>query len=168
MIEFWDIYDKNRVKTGCVHERGITLNSGEYHLVVIAWLKGIDGRFLISRRSGNKIGANKWETVGGSALVGESSEEAVVREISEEVGLSSDHMSGRLVTSIRYDENNRGWFGDYWLYEGNIDIDEVVCQEGEVSEVRWASRDEIIELISSGEFFNGSIHMAYLFSTELM
>jgi len=168
MIECWDIYDENRIKTGRVHERGAMLKFGEFHLVVFAWLKGKDGRFLISRRSENKTGAHKWETVGGSALVGETSEVAIVREISEEVGLSNEHMSGRLVTSIRYDEYGTGWFGDYWLYEGDIDIEEVICQEDEVAEVKWASRDEVLELISSGEFFNGLIHMEYLFSTNLL
>jgi len=33
-MELWDIYDKYRHKTGRIHERGIPLKDGDYHLVL--------------------------------------------------------------------------------------------------------------------------------------
>jgi hypothetical protein len=40
MSELWDVYDKNRNKTGRTHERGKPLLKGHYHLVVCVdtWL----------------------------------------------------------------------------------------------------------------------------------
>ena len=34
MIEYWDIYDENRNKTGRIHRRGDEMQSGDYHLVI--------------------------------------------------------------------------------------------------------------------------------------
>jgi len=72
-MEIWDIYNKNKELTGKKRVRGTDLEEDEYHLVAIVWLKTKDGRFLISKRSGQKIGGGMWETTGGSALEGETS-----------------------------------------------------------------------------------------------
>lgn len=34
MAELWDIYDKNRIKTGRTIERGQPMTENEYHIVV--------------------------------------------------------------------------------------------------------------------------------------
>lgn len=168
MTELWDVLDKNRRKTGRTHRRGEPLQNGDYHLVVFAWLKGSDGKYLISRRSEHKSCAHMWETVGGAALTGESSEEAVVREVVEEVGLCCDSMNGFLLARTRHDENDSGWFGDYWFFEGDIKIEDVVCQEEEVAEVKWATREEILAIIADGQFMHGTKHLKHLFNTNLL
>jgi predicted N-acetyltransferase YhbS len=37
--ELWDVYDKNRNKTGKIVERGKPMSQDEYHLVVEIWIK---------------------------------------------------------------------------------------------------------------------------------
>jgi len=37
MVEYWDLYDANRNKTGRVHKRGEPLESGDFGLKIIAW-----------------------------------------------------------------------------------------------------------------------------------
>lgn len=167
MPEYWDIYDAERNLTGKTAIRGEWLGTNEYHLVVFAWIRNSDGRYLISRRSSNKAGANMWETVGGSALKGESSIEAVIREVKEEVGFDVDYGCGTLIKSIRH-EDEMAWFGDYWLFEMDIDLDQVICQEEEVSEVKLLQRNEILEHIKNSEFFNGKIHFESLFETGIL
>ena len=54
MVEFWDLYDKNRNKINKVVKRGEKLSDGEYHIVINAWIKNDKNEFLITRRAENR------------------------------------------------------------------------------------------------------------------
>ena len=90
-MELWDIYDKNKVRTGRTMERNhFNLADDEYHLTVLGVIMRPDGRFLITKRVKTKAWApGWWEVSGGAAQAGEESEEAVRREVKEETGLSN-------------------------------------------------------------------------------
>jgi len=154
-MEYWDIYDKNRQKTGNLVRRGESMTEGDYHLVVFAFLRNVDGKFLISKRAPGKICAGQWEITGGSAIVGDDSLSAILREVKEEVGLTLDEKKGKLIKSFRVDCAN-SFFADIWLFEHEIRLDEVVCQEEEVSQVRLVEKYEIKSLIEKGEFIKNS------------
>ena len=50
-MERWDIYDKNKVRTGRTMERNhFNLADDEYHLTVLGVIRRPDGRFLITKR----------------------------------------------------------------------------------------------------------------------
>ena len=88
-MEYWDIYDKNKQLTGRKMKRNDwCLKEGEYHLTVLGVIRRPDGKYLITRRVLTKAWApGWWEVSGGAAQAGESSEEAVRREVLEETGL---------------------------------------------------------------------------------
>ena len=88
-MELWDVYDKDRVKTGETMERGSAFADGAYHLVVHVCIFNSKGEMLIQQRQPFKEGwPNLWDlTVGGSAVAGESSGEAAKRELFEEIGI---------------------------------------------------------------------------------
>ena len=49
-MERWDIYDKNKVRTGRTMERNhFNLADDEYHLTVLGVIRRPDGRFLITK-----------------------------------------------------------------------------------------------------------------------
>ncbi|HAM16132.1 MAG TPA: DNA mismatch repair protein MutT, partial [Eggerthellaceae bacterium] len=88
MDELIDIYDADRRKTGATIPReGAFLKEGEFMLYVLAIVQNADGKYLITRRSLDKHwAAGWWEVTGGGVLAGETSEQAVRREMREEVG----------------------------------------------------------------------------------
>ena len=88
-MERWDIYDGERRLTGrTMGKNEWILQDGEYHLTVLGVVRHIDGRFLITRRVLTKAwAAGWWEVPGGAVQAGESSREAVNREVWEETGL---------------------------------------------------------------------------------
>ena len=90
MSELWDIYDINRKPTGRTVERGKPMKSGEYHIVVNVWIRNSKGEWLISKRTPNKHFPLLWEPTGGSAVSGESSFDAAIRETREELGVELD------------------------------------------------------------------------------
>ncbi|MCC5912691.1 MAG: NUDIX domain-containing protein [Clostridiaceae bacterium] len=153
-MELWDILDKNRNKTGRIAERGKSMNPGEFHLVVFAFIKNSKGQILISKRTPNKTFPNTWEITGGSAIAGDDSYSAIVREVKEELGIDLTS-SGRILMSTVY-EGECSHFADAWLFEQEIDIEDVICQPEEVSEARFASKEEIYRLYEEGIFMVGN------------
>ena len=95
-MEFWDIYDSEKKKTGRTMKRNDwCLKDGEYHLTVLGVIMRPDHRFLITKRVMTKAWApGWWEVSGGAAMAGETSEEAVRREIQEETGLDVSDCDG--------------------------------------------------------------------------
>jgi isopentenyldiphosphate isomerase len=151
-MEYWDLYDKDRLKLNKIVKRGDKLEEGEYHLVVNVWIKNSNNEFLIAQRSANKSFPFMWECVGGSALSGEDSIDAAIREAKEELGVDLNKEDGKLVgTTLRYYPNCPDIF-DVWVFKSDISTEEVVFQEEEVCNVMWASVDKIKELYNEKKF----------------
>ena len=88
-MELWDIYDADKKVTGRTMKRNDwCLKDGEYHLTVLGVIARPDHTYLITKRVMTKAWApGWWEVSGGAAQAGETSEEAVRREVLEETGL---------------------------------------------------------------------------------
>ena len=68
-MEIWDIYDKNKNKTGrTMKKNDWCLKDDEYHLTVLGVVQNTDGRFLITQRVMTKAWAPGWwkQTPGAS------------------------------------------------------------------------------------------------------
>ncbi|MCK8059247.1 MULTISPECIES: NUDIX domain-containing protein [unclassified Fusibacter] len=152
-MEIWDIYDENKRLTGRTTIRGDNLEKGEYHLVVFGIVKNAKDEFLLSKRSPEKTFANTWEVTGGSATAGESSYDAVKRELEEEIGLVVQSV-GHLIQTYRI-ESECSHFADVWLFEQEFQLDDLRCQPGEVSEIQVATKDKIMALYEQGLFMAG-------------
>ena len=161
--ELWDVMDENRHPTGRTHPRGVPLPAGDYHLVVLVLLQNDNGEFLITRRAPNKGYPNMWEFTGGSALAGDDSLHAALREAREETGIALDPACGRVVATEQWSDS----FCDIWLFRQNFDVSAVVLQEGETTAAKAASRERIIQMERAGEFVPFTAALKKLFETEL-
>lgn len=146
--ELWDVYDADRKKTGRLHRRGNPLREGEYHLVVHIWMQNREGEFLLTKRSPDKGFPNMWESTGGSALAGDDSLTAALREVKEETGLSLDPCKGTLLFTQCLDD----YFRDIWLFHQDFDLNDVILQPGETTDKMYASPDSILQMQKNGEF----------------
>ncbi|MCQ2583950.1 MAG: NUDIX domain-containing protein [Treponema sp.] len=101
MSELWDVYTVDRKRTGKIIERGMqkTLSDDEFHLWVMCFIKNpVTGKYLISQRAADKdTDPLKWETVAGHVIKGESSLDAALREVQEEVGITFKPEDARCV-----------------------------------------------------------------------
>lgn len=150
IMEYWDIYDIDRIKTGKVMIRGNEFIKGDYHLVVHICIFNTKGEMLIQQRQPFKEGwSNLWDiTVGGSAIKGDNSQTAAARELLEEIGITYDFTGIRPFLTINFDCG----FDDYYLIEKDVDLSELVLQPEEVQAVKWASANDIFELIDKDKF----------------
>ncbi len=146
--ELWDLYSRDREKTGKIHRRGDSLKEGEYHLVVHICIFNSKNELLIQQRQPFKEGwPNMWDvTAAGSALQGETSQQAAEREVAEEIGLKIDLSNNRPNFTINF---ARG-FDDYYLLEQEVDLASLHLQEEEVQAVRWVSKDEVLAMQAQG------------------
>lgn len=149
-MELWDIYNIDRTKSGETMVRGEPFQKDHYHLVVHACLFNSNGEMLIQQRQPFKVGwSNLWDiTVGGSATKGDTSQTAIERELFEEIGLKVDLQGVRPHLTMNFDVG----FDDIYLFEMDIDINDLKLQYDEVQQVKWASLDEIFEKIDDGIF----------------
>jgi 8-oxo-dGTP pyrophosphatase MutT (NUDIX family) len=146
LVELWDVYDKNRVITGRKHERGIPLPTGDYHLVVSIWIVNSRQEILLAKRHPDKPYPNMWECPGGSALAGENSLEAVLREVKEEIGIDLSSCNGKLMKS----ERRHNDFRDVWLFTHDFSVDDIVLQPEEVTDVKWVFILELESMFNDG------------------
>lgn len=146
--EVWDVYDDNRKLTGRSHRRGDLLSKGEYHLVVHVWMLNSKGEFLITQRAATKHYPLMWETTGGSAVAGDNSLKAAIREVKEETGLTVSPECGEIFYTFKRDNG----FCDVWLFRQDFLLSDIVLQDGETIDARWASPAEIRNMVNRGEF----------------
>ena len=152
MSEYWDIYDKNRKLTGKIVERGKPMTQDEYHLVVEVVIINSKGEYLISKRTPNKHLPLMWEFTGGSVISGENSISGAVREAKEELGIDLDKNKATLFKSGIRQYRSFPDFNDIWVFEFECDIDDIVLNENETCDAKWATAETIKEMIENGEF----------------
>ena len=146
--ELWDVYDRERNLKGRFHRRGELLQTGDYHLVIHVWLQNSEGQFLITKRSPNKDFPNMWECTGGSALAGEDSISAAIREVKEETGIILKPETGKVMLSgIGTD-----YLYDIWVFQHDFDLKDVLLQEGETCDAKEAKAEEILKMQQDGIF----------------
>ena len=149
-MELFDLYTRDRVKTGRTMVRGDKVPEGLYRLVVHVCIFDPEGRMLIQQRQPFKKGwSNMWDiTVGGCAVAGDTSQDAAEREVREEIGLELDLQDERPTMTTTFD----GGFDDYYVLTRDVDLSSLHLQYEEVQTVRWAEKEEILRMIDDGLF----------------
>ena len=147
MAEWNDIYDENRNLTGRVHRRGTHWQSGEYGLVVCVWVYDGEGRFLLTRRAKGKSFAGTWENSGGAAKAGETSRQAIARELFEETGIQAAESEFELFDTAK----DRNTFYDFYCLERKVALKDIVLLPGETDDVMWATYGKIHWMIRTGK-----------------
>lgn len=146
MVELWDLYDADRKPLIKQHVRGIPLPEGTYHLVSDVWTINRDGKVLITQRHPDKPNGLLWECTGGSAITGEDSLTAALRELSEEVGVYANEEELTLIHSIRYKDR----FVDTYITTQDVQLQDLKLQVEEVVGARLVTYEKLVELWEKG------------------
>ena len=142
-MEYNDIYDRERRPTGRTHLRGTSWHRGEYGLVVCVWVYDGHGKLLLTKRAPEKSFPGTWENSGGAVRAGETSLQAIARELREETGIVAQPEEFELIDS-GMDGNTHF---DYYCLKRQIPIEDVVLLPGETVDARWVTHQEVHKLI---------------------
>lgn len=145
-MELWDAYDAefNKIKEKTLI-RGEAIPEGLYHLVCEILVKHNDGSYLLMQRDLNKYYGGLWEaTAGGSALIGEEPLECALRELREETGIIAKELRevGRIIS-----KETQSIYVEF-LCITDWKKEDIILQEGETSNYKWVSRDELVNMKS--------------------
>lgn len=149
-MEIFDLYDKNRRKTGETLERTGVVPKDRYRIVVHIIIFNSKGEMLIQQRvSTKRVNPNKWDfSVGGCVIAGETSSEGAERELFEEVGLKYDFSKSIPNFTINFETG----FDDFYVIHCEKQEEDFTLQETEVQRVKWASKEDVLNLIKTDEF----------------
>ena len=94
--------------------------------ISVGIIRNADGEIYITQRAADSHMAHKWEFPGGKIEAGETPEEAVIRELQEEVGIAATSL--HQFDKLEYQFPDRhitlwvwmvdGWEGEPWGKEG--------------------------------------------------
>lgn len=150
-MELWEVLDAEGNPTGEIMQKydKTVFERGFYHLGADVWIINSDNKILIQKRAPQKkLEPNVWAMTGGSVLVGENSLNAIIREAKEELGINIDVENLKLITKFR---TGNVWI-DTYILKYDYDISKMEFQENEVSDAKWATWEEINELVNNGQF----------------
>ena len=148
-MEFLNLYDK----TGnLLKEKGIRgQKTDKLFGIVIIFIENVAGEFLIQKTSPSRN--SEFATTGGHVSYGETFEQAIHKEVKEELGIDiSKDVVIEANTYIRQHCVQKVYY-----LKKDIDIKDIIIQEDEVEYVKWLSKEEINELIKNKEFRQGNI-----------
>lgn len=169
-MEQFDILDSARRRLGKLGERGVPLKPGEYRQVVSVWLFNSQGQFLVQQRQATKHSwPNYWDTsASGAVIAGETSQEAAMRELREELGLQLDLTNTPVRLSVAFEE---GW-DDIYVIKLDVAIADLTLQKNEVSAAKWIDATELVTMLENGTFipyiYSKSIFDYYASASEYL
>lgn len=149
-MEKLDIYDKNRKFTGKTMNRNegkVELKEGEYVIQVKCWIVNEENKVLLTQRRKDKYNGGMWEPTGGLAISGETSIQAIKRELYEEIGLKMQENNLKLIDS----ERDERFFRDVYLIRDNISLNHIKFIDGEVIDAKYVTIDEFKNMLENNE-----------------
>ena len=149
-MELVKVIDMNGNETGEVIDKIEAHNQNLLHLLVAAFILNNKKQILLQKRSSTKkYDPNKWGLCSGHVKSTESIEDAIVREIKEEIGLYvPEHELNYFEQELILRNNNSHLVHHFYVI---VDKPEsfFTPQLEEVSEVKWFDIDEVIDRINN-------------------
>lgn len=150
-MEMRDLYDINRNLIGKTIEKDAEIPNGAYIMMVVVFIQNSNNDFLIQKRSIEKGG--KWATTGGHPKSGETSLQGILTEVKEELGIEINN------PILFKKANGKNTLCDLYYIKEDIDLSKIKTQKGEVDDIKWASIEEIENLMNNNKFNKGHYMM---------
>ena len=111
--------------------------------MVCVWVYDGKGKLLLTRRAREKSFPGTWENSGGAAQAGETSRQAIARELYEETGIRANPEEFELLGTRR----DKDAFFDFYSLRDDTPLEKIVLQAGETSDVKWVTFREVHQMI---------------------
>lgn len=119
-------------------------------MVVCVWVHDGKGNLLLTRRAPEKSFAGTWENSGGAAKAGETSRQAIARELFEETGIRAEAEEFEFLRTAQ----DKCCFYDHYCLRREVPLEQIVLLPGETDCAKWVSFPEVHEMIRRKEICN--------------
>ena len=110
-------------------------------------LQDFQSKYIITQRRKDKLHGGTWEPTGGLVTSGETSIEAIKRELLEEIGIDVEEIKIQLI----YKDKEDNFFKDVYIIRDDIPIDAIKFNDGEVIDAKYVAIDEFKQMFENGE-----------------
>lgn len=142
-MELIDIVDENNNLTGQVEERWVAFEKGLWRRTVSCWIMNEKGEVLLQKRAGEKRrNPNKWAKTGGQVDSGETVEEAIYREVKEELGIEIPKEQIEIDSIYKSDDKNKRFAYNY-IFVVDYKLEDYILQKEEVADVKYFTIEEL-------------------------
>lgn len=101
------------------------------------------GEVLLQKRTANKRrNPNKWAKTGGQVDSGENAEDAIFREVKEELGIEIPKEQIKIIEIRKSDDKNKR-FAYNFIFVVNYKTEEYILQNEEVAEVKYFTIEDM-------------------------
>lgn len=151
-MELLDVLDEEGNLTGNKEDKDIIHEKGLWHREVCVLIRNRKGEYLIQKRAATKKQApNKWGMTAGHVDAGEDFEEAMIREIREELGIevALEELTplSTFKEAFENETTTNNNYTRYYFYATNRKIEDyTICLE-ELSELKYITIEEMEEAV---------------------
>ena len=146
-MEYLDIYDENNNYLGYAEERKKAHNENLWHRHVSCWIMNEKGQILLQQRSLTKTkNPGMWSKTGGHVDKGETPNEAIKREVFEEIGLSVKDEDIFNFEIFKSKNPNEHYYSYGYIFFTNLKEEDYTLQKEEVEQVKYYLIEEIEKL----------------------
>ena len=146
-MELIDIYDENNKYMNYSLDRKETHDRNLWHHHVSAWIMNYKGQVLLQQRSLEKMkNPGKWSKTGGHVDAGETCEEAIRREVYEEIGLRVNNSEIKNIEIFKSINPNEHYFSYGYIFFTDLNEEDFKLQKEEVNAVKYYNIEELEEI----------------------
>ena len=159
MEELIDILNEKGEKTGKVATRKEVHEKGLWHNVIVVAILDNKGHLLMQQRAETvETNKGKWDvSTAGHVSAGQTSKQAALREVSEEVGLELEEEDLKYILTYKITKNQPNYIDNQFIdcyivkKSNDIDINKIKVQQSEVKQVKMCTLKEVKEKILNSE-----------------
>ena len=149
-MELVDLYNFKREKIGNTWPRKEPLPENTYRGTIHICIFNSNNQMMIQKRTATKkVFPNLWDiSIGGGVSAGDDIQKTATKELFEELGIVHDFSNERPYLTVHFSHG----FDDIFTFVQDIDLKTLTLQKTEVTDVKWATEEEIIQMIDNKEF----------------
>ncbi len=149
--ELLDVYTEDNEKKIGIADRGVVHYCNLWHREIACWIINEKNEILLQRRSPNKKQSpNMLSVTAGHLDCNETPIEALIREVSEEVGINDTKEEDYIyLGTFKLSNENNHHYKYTYLLKTNKNLEDLTMQESEVSELLYVTLDELKSMLDN-------------------